>query len=51
MVSFKDDEYDVATATTLEEDQALLKTGFKYVTERNGIKLHRKPNIFVKHNG
>jgi len=40
------DAYDVATATTLAEDQELLKTGFQYVTERDGIKIYRKPKIF-----
>jgi hypothetical protein len=51
LVSFRDDEYDVATATTLKEDRELLKTGFEYVTERNGIKLYRKPKMFAKYNG
>ena len=48
LVCFKEDDYDVATATTLEEDQQLLKVGFEYVTERNGIKLYRKPKTFAK---
>jgi len=42
-----EDEYDVS-ATTIEEDQQLLKAGFEYVTERNGIKLYRRPKIFSK---
>lgn len=51
LVGFKEDEYDVATVTTLDEDQELLKEGFEYVTEHNGIKLYRRPKIFAKYNG
>ena len=51
LICVKDEEYDVATATSLEEDQELLRIGFEYVTERNGIKLYRKPKIFAKYNG
>jgi len=32
----------VRTAKTLKEDEELLKAGFEYVTERNGIKIYRK---------
>lgn len=48
LVCFHDNDYDVATVTTLEEDQQLLKVGFEYVTDRNGIKLYRKPKTFAK---
>lgn len=48
LVCFKESDYDVATATTLEEDQQLLKIGFEYVTERNSIKIYRKPKTFAK---
>jgi len=48
---FKGDEYDVATATSLEEDKDLLKAGFEYIAERNGVKLYRRPKISAKHNG
>ena len=40
--------YDATAATNIEEDQELLKVGFEYVTERNGIKLYRRPKIFSK---
>jgi len=48
LISFQEDEYDVSAATTIEEDEQLLKAGFEYVTERNGIKLYRRPKIFSK---
>jgi integrase len=46
LVQFKDDEFDVSAATSLEEDKDLLKAGFEYVTERGGIKLYRRPKKF-----
>jgi hypothetical protein len=49
LIPLKEDEYDVTAATTIEEDQELLKTGFEYVTERNGMKLYRRPKIFAKY--
>jgi len=49
LIPLKEDEYDVTAATTIEEDQALLKAGFEYVTERNDIKLYRMPKIFAKY--
>jgi len=36
-------------ATSIEEDQELLQAGFEFVTERNGIKLYRRPKIFAKY--
>lgn len=29
-------------SSTLEEDEELLKVGFEYVTERDGVKIYRK---------
>jgi integrase len=49
LVCLKEDEYDIGAATTIEEDQQLLKAGFEYVTERNSIKLYRRPKIFAKY--
>jgi hypothetical protein len=46
LVHFKDDEFHVATATTIEEAKELLTTGFDYITEKNGIMLFRKPKMF-----
>ena len=48
LINFQEEEYDVSAATTVEEDQELLKAGFEYITERNGIKLYRRPKIFSK---
>lgn len=42
LISFEGDEYHTATARTLKEDEDLLKTGFEYVTERDGVKIYRK---------
>jgi len=50
LIHFKEDEYDVATSITIEEDQELLKTEFEYVTERKGIKSYRRPKIHAKYN-
>jgi hypothetical protein len=46
LVHFKDDEFDVETATTVEEAKELLKIGFDYITDRNGISLFRRPKRF-----
>ncbi|MFB0513988.1 MAG: hypothetical protein ACETVQ_00275 [Candidatus Bathyarchaeia archaeon] len=43
---FKDDEFEVATATTIEEAKELLAVGFDYVTEKNDIMLFRRPKRF-----
>jgi len=42
LVSFEGDDYHVKTSRTLEEDEELLKAGFEYVTEREGVKIYRK---------
>lgn len=42
LVHFKGNEFDVATATNVEEAKELLATGFEYVTEKNGIMLFRR---------
>jgi hypothetical protein len=42
LVSFEDDEYHTATAKSIKEDEELLKAGFEYVTERDGVKIYRK---------
>jgi integrase len=46
MINFKDDEFEVATATTVEEAKQVLSVGFDYVTEKNGIMLFRRPKRF-----
>jgi integrase len=42
LVNFEGDEYHTATSKSLKEDEELLKTGFEYVTERDGVKIYRK---------
>lgn len=42
LVNFEADEYHTATSKSLKEDEELLKAGFEYVTEREGIKIYRK---------
>jgi len=49
LIPLREDEYDVTAAADIDEDQELLKAGFEYVTERNGIKLYRRPKIFAKY--
>ena len=46
MRHFKDDEFDIATATTVDEAKTVLAAGCDYVTEKNGIMLFRKPKRF-----
>ncbi len=48
LVQFKDDEFDVEKATTVEEAKTLLKTGFDYIAEKDGIMLFRRPKKFAK---
>jgi len=42
LVNFEADEYHTATAKSLREDEDLLKAGFEYVTDRDGVKIYRK---------
>jgi len=47
LIQFKDDEYDVATATTVEEAKTLLASGFEQQPLAiNGVVLFRKPKRF-----
>jgi len=45
-LNFKDDEFEVTTATDIEEAKKVLEAGFEYVTEKDGIMLFRKPKRF-----
>jgi integrase len=49
MIDFKDDEFEVATATTIEEEKKLLTNGFDFIRETNGICLYRRPKRFSKY--
>ena len=47
MINFKEDEFEVATATNVEEAKKILAVGFNYVTEKDGIMLFRRPKRFT----
>ena len=47
LIQFKDNEFEVATAQTVEEAKSILSAGFEYITEKNGIMLFRKPKRFI----
>lgn len=47
LVEFKDSDYDVTSATTVEEAKKLGEAGFTKYDEFNGIHLYRKPKRFV----
>jgi len=49
LVHFKDDEFEVTTATTVEEAKQVLSAGFDYVTEKKGIILFRRLKRFSKY--
>jgi len=51
MINFKDDEFEVTTATTVEDAKKILSAGFDYVTEKSGIMLFRRPKRFSKYAG
>ena len=42
LVSFEGDDYHTATSKSINKDEELLKAGFEYVTERDGVKIYRK---------
>jgi hypothetical protein len=46
LVHFKDDEFDVATATTVDEAKQLASLGYEKFDEFQGIHIFRKPKRF-----
>jgi len=46
MINFKDDEFDVATATTVEEVKQLATESFEKFDEINNIHIFRRPKRF-----
>lgn len=46
MLNIKDDEFDVTTATTLEEIKQVAAAGFQKYDEINGIHVYRRPKRF-----
>jgi hypothetical protein len=49
MIHFKDDEFEVTTATTVEGAKKVLEAGFDYMTEKTCIMLFRRPKRFSKY--
>lgn len=49
MINFKDDDFEVTTATTVEEAKQVLTAGFDHVTKKNGKMLFRRPKRFSKY--
>lgn len=46
MIHFKNDEFEVATATTVEETKQVLSASYDYNTEKSGVMLFRRPKRF-----
>jgi len=46
MIHFKDDQFEVTTATTIEEAKQVLSAGFDYITQKDSIMLFRRPKRF-----
>ena len=42
LVNFEGYDFITKTSKSIEEDEELLKSGFEYVTERDGVKIYRK---------
>jgi integrase len=49
LIDFNDDEFEVTTATSVDEAKQVLSAGFDYVTEKNGIMLFKRPKRFSKY--
>jgi hypothetical protein len=46
MIHFKDDEFEVTTATTVDKAKQVLSACFDYVNEKNEIMILKKPKRF-----
>jgi hypothetical protein len=42
VIEFENEEYNSATAQSMNEPKQLIESGFEYVTDMEGIKLLRK---------
>jgi integrase len=47
LIQFKDDDFEVASASTVEEAKELGKAGWEKYDEMGGFHLYRKPKRFV----
>jgi hypothetical protein len=45
-VKFKDSDFDVETATTVDQAKEALEGSFSYIAEKDGIMLFRRPKRF-----
>jgi hypothetical protein len=43
LIQFKNDEYQVVTATTVDEAKDLIASGCEYTIEKNSVMLFRRP--------
>lgn len=43
LVNFESDNYTTHVSNSVEEDREFIEAGFEYVTERDSIKICRKP--------
>jgi len=43
LVNFESDNYTTRVSNCVREDRELIEAGFEFVTERNGVKIYRKP--------
>jgi hypothetical protein len=43
LVNFESDNYTTRVSDSVKEDRELIEAGFEYITERNGVKIYRKP--------
>jgi len=46
LVKFQDNDFEVETATNVDQAKVLLKVGFDYIAEKDGIMLFRRPKRF-----
>ena len=49
MIHFKDDEFETATATTVQESEELAAVGFEKFDEFKGIHIYRRPKRFMRY--
>jgi hypothetical protein len=43
LVNFEGNNYTTHVSNSVKEDRELVEAGFEYVTERNSVKIYRKP--------
>lgn len=46
LIHFENNEFEVATATTVDEAKQIISAGYDYITEKQGIMLFRRPKRF-----